>query len=242
MCDILVESLRCKRGGFSLEIDKLHFKKGEKVAILGENGSGKSTLLMAMVGFLKYSGKVSYDGVSIREIPPSERAKIVSYLPQKVDVLFNYSVKDVVLMGRYPWMEKGFPRADDVARTEKVLQEYNLKTIADRGVLELSGGEQRRVFLAKTVNQDTRAILLDEPTDMMDVRYAKEALKKLLSLPATVVAVMHDVNLALSYFSRVIFLKNGRLVADVQSDFVDEKHLGFVYDTPVHRGQAFLFW
>ncbi len=242
MSEVLLEGVRCRRGSFLLEVDRLLVGSGEKVAVLGENGSGKSTLLMVMAGFLKGEGRVKIGGMDVQGMLAEERAKRVVYLPQRVDLAFNYTVFQVVLMGRYAYTEGLRPAKEDVERTEGVLRELGLWEMRGRGVLELSGGEQRRVFLAKVLNQGSDVLLLDEPTEMMDVRNAKLVLERIVRLSQTVVAVFHDVNLALRFFNRFLFLKNGRLVADVGREQVDEDLLRFVYDTDVKRGEAFLFY
>ncbi len=238
MADVLVEGLSCERGGFRLWIPRLEVGDGEKVAVLGENGSGKSTLLLCMAGILSYAGRVLVGGREVSSLSPMERARLVAYLPQRVDVAFDYPVYQVVLWGRYPYFG-GSPRPEDRRATDRVLREHGLCHLRDRGIFSLSGGERRRVFFAKVVNQCAPLLLLDEPTSMMDVKSARRSLEAVAAGDATVLCVLHDVNLALTFFKRVIFLKEGKVVFDVGSDEVDEEMLFRVYDTRFCRRECF---
>lgn len=145
-----------KRDRFVLHIDKWTVEDKEKVAVLGENGSGKTTLLEVLSGNLKADkGCVLVDGKDIGRLNKKEKARIVSFLPQFSDVLFSQSVYDIVLLGRYPY-SKGYFTDEDKTKTLEVLREFDLLDVKDVGYFELSGGQKRRVMIARSINQDTR--------------------------------------------------------------------------------------
>ncbi len=243
MCEVVVENLVCDRGNFRLRVKRLVFPKGCKVAVLGENGSGKTTFLLALAGVLPFRGNVSVGGVSVSKIKPVQKARLISYMPQQAEVIFNYTVFQLVLMGRYSRFGGFHPSKEDEEATWKVLEEFGLDRLAGKPYHKLSGGEKRRVIFARTINQDAAVLLLDEPANMMDVASSKMVLEKLSAMKErTVVAVLHDVNAALRFFERVVFFKNGEVIADVEATEVDERILAFVYGVPVVRSVMFNFF
>ena len=237
-----INGLVFKRGGFSLEIPKLEIPAGQKVAVMGENGSGKSTLLAVMAGFLKpQDGHVKVHGVSIHSLSHRERARMLAFLPQTTSVVFPFTVGEVVLMGRYPHLEgREFSQKDHQA-TEEILGLMDLQELSHRRYSHLSGGEQRRVMLARALNQQTPLLLLDEPVAMLDSRHGLLSLSLLTGWERTVVAVMHDINLALWFFQRFLFLKEGRVIYDIEKEEIDEGILSEVYGVGARRCSSFCF-
>ncbi len=238
--DIVVEGLECRRGDFILTVDRLSISCGEKVAVLGENGSGKTTFLLALAGMLRCRGDVLYNGVRVRDMTLKERARLISYMPQHPEVSFAYTVFEVVLMGRYPWFRGGFPGPVDEEATRDVLARFGLGHLSGRRFQTLSGGERRRVLFARVVNQGAKVMLLDEPTDMMDVRGALEVMDYIKGFGGTVVAVLHDVNLALRYFGKAILMRDGRVVYYGDTGEVDDKILADIYGVGFSLGMAYL--
>ena len=240
MAEIRARNLKVRRGGFELNIENLVIEEKSKVAILGENGSGKSTLLEALSGIAPYQGEILVNGIPAKKLNSTERARLVSLMPQTPVVAFNYTVFEVVLMGRYPWFETA-PGKKDIEKTLKILEKFDLIDLKERRFLSLSGGERRRVIFARTVNQSAKIMLLDEPTSMVDVANSLRILEFVKNFPGTVVASMHDVNLALRFFEKIIFLKEGKVVVQKRSDEVDEKILSHVYSARAARSTAFVF-
>ena len=237
-----LEGLRCSRGGFSLQVPLLDVLPGQKVAVMGENGSGKSTLLALMAGFLRPdSGHVEAHGVPVHQLSPRERARLIAFLPQVTSVVFPFTVREVVLMGRYPHLEGREFAPRDHQATDEVLGFMDLQGLGHRRYTHLSGGEQRRVMLARVLNQDTPVLLLDEPVAMLDSRHGLMALSLLGGGERTLVAVMHDINLALSFFQRFLFLKEGRVIYDIEKEEVDEEVLSEVYGVTARCCSSFCF-
>lgn len=228
------------RKNFNLIIDNIDVKSGSKTAVLGENGSGKSTLLHILCGFLN-GGDVFLGGENLETTPHYKRAKIYSFLPQLPQLSFPFSVQDVVHFGTYAEACGKNEQALD-ERTIISLNQFGLFEMKDKSFEELSGGEKRRVMLARAVNQNTPLIYLDEPVSMLDVRHSLEIMEYVKNSDKTVIASMHDINLSLQYFDRFIFLKNGKLIGDTDAKGVNEKLLEKVYDVDVFRnGDGFSF-
>lgn len=192
--------------------------EGERIGLVGPNGSGKTTLLRAVAGLLPYSGTLELRGRGVRDWPPRERAREVALVRQQTDLGVDFSVAEVVALGRAPHLGWLAPlRADDRRRVAEALDAVDLGAFADRPVPRLSGGEQQRVFLAQALAQDAPLLLLDEPTAHLDVRHQLDLLARVRALARagrTVVAAVHDLELAARFADRLWVLDGGRLVAD----------------------------
>ena len=227
---IEIKELKYTLDGFELNINSFKIDKNEKVAILGENGSGKTTLLNLISGFYKTDKKIKIMNNFIEEIPPSIRAKTIAYLPQFSEILFNFTVYETVLMGRFPHV-KGFDFSEkDYESTEKMLKLFNLKEYRDKLFVKLSGGEKKRVMLARIFNQESDILLLDEPFASLDVKHSIELLKILKSIKKTVLCIVHDINIANSFFNRLIFLKKGKILYNIEKEELNEKILEDVFE------------
>ena len=191
---------------------------GDLACVLGPNGAGKSTLLRVMAGTLAPArGKVTLLG---RPIGHWERAKIarkVAVVAQSSEVAFGYAVRDVVMMGRAPhqdaWLRSG---AADALAVERALARCDLGPLAARRVDELSGGEQKRVAIARALAQEPEVLLLDEPGAFLDVRHQVmlyDLLDELRADGVACVVVMHDLNVAAQYATKVVLMKAGRVLA-----------------------------
>jgi iron complex transport system ATP-binding protein len=189
---------------------------GEFIGVIGPNGSGKTTLLKCLCSILKPYGSIYIDGVSISKYSAREIAKIISYIPPS-PLPGGLSVFDTVSLGRTPHM-KGlwWESREDEDIIQHSLKALNLDELADRRVCELSSGEQQRVKVAKAIAQQPKILLVDEPTVHLDLKHQIEImniLKDLTFKGLTVIAALHDLNLALTYSSKVIVLNSGRIVA-----------------------------
>ena len=192
----------------------LEIEEGHRYGILGSNGSGKSTLLKAILGLIDdYTGTIQVLGQDVQQV-----RKRVVYVPQRseIDFTFPATVRDVVLMGRYPH-KRVFQRlnAEDNAMAEAAMRELDILNLQDRQIGELSGGQQQRTFLARALAQGADILLLDEPFVGVDIPTEEkiiEVLRKLSVEGKTLMVVHHDLQAVPEYFDHVILL-NQRLIA-----------------------------
>jgi iron complex transport system ATP-binding protein len=191
-------------------------EKAEMLALLGPNGSGKSTLLKTIFGALKPKiGAVYLDGKRIAEMRIEDVAKIIGYLPQE-SLVTNLRVIDVVLLGRTPYLN-GLknPSLEDLKIAKKALRSVKLEGFEHRIFSQLSGGEKQKVLLARTLAQEAKILLLDEPTSYLDISSQIDImriLKDKLSDGCSAIVAMHDINLASSFCDRILMIKDGRVV------------------------------
>jgi len=185
------------------------------VGIIGPNGSGKSTLLKSIYRVLTpQSGTVFLDGNALNSYKPKESARKMAVVAQHNYYNFEFSVQDVVLMGRAPH-KKAMERdnADDYRIVREALEKVNMGGFAQRSFSTLSGGEQQRVILARALAQQTQCLILDEPTNHLDIKYQLQLMDTVRSLRLTVVAAIHDLNIAAMYCNKLFVLQNGRIIA-----------------------------
>ncbi|MBC7082076.1 MAG: heme ABC transporter ATP-binding protein [Firmicutes bacterium] len=215
-----VFSIRCMYGIITaLDGVSLSVSGGELVGVLGPNGSGKTTLLRARAGALRpISGKVTLDGRDIHRMSARAVARRLAVVPQNGYTPFSFSVKDIVLMGRWAHLGRfaGETRRD-IEAAARAMEATQVAHLAMRPITELSYGERQRVMVARALAQEPRILLLDEPTSHLDPRHQVEIMDLVWSLSRQdglgVVAVLHDVNLAAQYCDRIVMLKGGRLAA-----------------------------
>lgn len=193
------------------------FSPGKLYAILGPNGSGKTTLLRLLGRLLPPDcGSLVLDGQSYASYGRKEFARQLALLPQTRPIP-AISVQDLVSHGRFPYLGMSrTPGKDDQAAVARAMAAVNVQTLAERDLRQLSGGERQRVYLALLLAQDTRYVLLDEPTTYLDAsaQFAvMENLKRMSQSGKCVVAVLHDLNLALSFCDEICLLDQGRIAA-----------------------------
>jgi len=182
---------------------------GEHIAILGPNGAGKSTLLNALAGLLPTKGHVAWNGQDLAKIPFLQRGRMLSWLGQESHAEFAFPVRDVVAQGRHAW-------GDDFAGVDEAMATLDITHLAQRPITQLSGGERRRVFLARALATSAPIQLWDEPASSLDVRHALEVYRLAQQLAAkgsTLLVSLHDIRAAYR-FSRVLVLESGCLVGD----------------------------
>jgi len=186
----------------------------EFVGIIGPNGSGKSTFLKCLYRVLQPSGgKIYFDGSELSSLSHRDTALKMAVVAQHSTVNFDFSVLEMVLMGRAPY--KGLldrDQLDDYEIARHALSEVGLSDFESRNFNTLSGGEQQRVILARALAQRTECLVLDEPTNHLDIKYQLELMTIVKRLDATVVSAIHDLNLAAIYCDRIIALKDGHIV------------------------------
>ncbi|MGL5764567.1 MAG: ABC transporter ATP-binding protein [Sarcina sp.] len=192
----------------SIDVEVL---KGKFVGILGANGSGKSTLLKNIYRVYKPNGGNIYiDGKNINEITSKDIAKEIAVLAQENISNFNFSVKDMIKMGRYPYKNlfSDYSKDDDEI-VQNLIDELNLKNVANRDFNSLSGGEKQRTLIARALAQKTDFIILDEPTNHLDIGYQIQLMDILKNLNVTIFAAIHDMNIAAMYCDYLIVIKDG---------------------------------
>ena len=207
------------RGFPVLKDISLQIAEGDFCALLGPNGAGKSTLLYTIMGYLKPSeGYITIFEKDIAKIKHSWLAKQIAFVPQETRSEFDHTVQETVLMGRYPYL--GLLQSyssEDFDVVDSVLEELKLLELKHRWLSEISGGEKQRVLIARALVQQTPFILLDESLSQLDINYQIEIMKLLRTIHSkenkTVLIVSHNINLASNYAERLIFLKEGKLLA-----------------------------
>ncbi len=217
--------------------------KGEVFGLLGPNGSGKSTVVRLLSRVLTpRSGYVSLASRDLGTYSREELARQVAVVPQETAIELPFSVLEVVLMGRSPHLGRfGFERAEDLAIAHRAMAQTGVYELATREIHELSGGERQRVILARALAQEPRVLLLDEPTAFLDIKHQVEVydLVKTLSRQnsLTVVAILHDLNLAALYCDRLALLKSGRLFClGTPEQVLTYTNIKTVYETEVYIG------
>lgn len=192
--------------------------ENEITSIIGPNGCGKSTLLEISSGLMKpYEGVVVADGVNIHEMNAKDRAKKISVLSQQKNP-GALTVRALVYHGRFPYL--GYPRKyrdEDRKIVDEAMRTAGIYDLADESLSELSGGQQQKAYIAMLLAQNTDIVFLDEPVTFLDINYQlelMEIIKELKNNGKTVIMVIHDINLAMSYSDKIIAMKNGRIVFD----------------------------
>ena len=186
----------------------------ELVGVIGPNGSGKSTLLKCIYRVLKPSGgAVLLDGRGLDSYTYRESARRLAVVAQHNYYNFEFCVQDVVLMGRAPH-KRALDRdnAEDYKIVAAALETVGMSAFAKRSFSTLSGGEQQRVILARALAQQTPCLILDEPTNHLDIKYQLQLMDLVRGLDRTVIAAIHDLNIAAMYCDRLYAVKDGRIV------------------------------
>jgi iron complex transport system ATP-binding protein len=194
------------------------FAEGTFTGIIGPNGSGKTTLLKAFSRVIPSSGILELNGKAVSEYTPAELGMALGFVPQDEGRPFSYTVMQVVLMARYSRTSRfAALTPEDFARCRRSLEETGVEHLTDRSIQTLSGGEWQRVLIARALAQDTRVLLLDEPTSHLDLSHQSDILalmRNLASSGSTIIGVFHDLNLAALYCDRLVMIRNGQMVAD----------------------------
>lgn len=215
-------------------------EEGEFVGILGPNGSGKTTLLRAMSGVKAPDcGQVRLGGRDLRSLSPREIAQHIAYVSQDVTIELEFTVEEVVLMGRTPHLSAvGWESKHDLKVARHAMELAEVTHLAARRITELSGGERQRAMIAMALAQEADIMLLDEPTSHLDIAHQLAVLDLFKQLRSdhgrTVVAVFHDLSLAGEYCRRLILLDKGKVVAIGSTEEVlTTETLEQVYHMPV---------
>lgn len=194
----------------------MHVNQGQFVGLIGPNGCGKSTLLKSISKILEPdTGVITLDDKIVQDLSNKELAKKLGVVGQFHQVNFDFSVRQMLLLGRSP--HKGLMERDnakDFDIVEKVIRQMDLEKLADRSFLSLSGGEKQRVILGRTLVQEPQFLVLDEPTNHLDIKHQLSILKTVHSLPISVLAALHDLNLATRFTDYLYAMKDGMIIKE----------------------------
>jgi iron complex transport system ATP-binding protein len=218
MTALAVKGLVCGYGekmiinGISFEI-----KIGEFVGIVGPNGCGKTTMLRAIAGLIaKKNGEIEIYGRNIDQLSRRELAREIAFVPQLMEPVEGFSVIDMVLLGRTPYLGRfEFESDDDYQVAKWAIGELKMEPLMEKEVSELSGGEFQRAVIARALAQEPKLMLLDEPISHLDIRQQINILKLLRKIRAqrTIVSTFHDLNMAARFCQKLILMKKGEVVA-----------------------------
>lgn len=238
--------IEIKSLSFSYEEEVLNninitIEKGKFYTILGPNGSGKTTLLKLISKALNIDkGKVFIEEKDLYSIKSKQLAKKMAMVPQSTEIEFDFSVEDIVLMGRTPHIARFSAEGEkDFKIAREAMEITNTLTLKDKKINELSGGERQRVIVARAICQDTDIILLDEPISHLDIHHQIEIMNEMKQLNEnkniTIVAVLHDLNIAAAYSDHMILMDKGRVHSFGRpEEILNEKAIKEVYGLQVY--------
>ena len=187
--------------------------KGSFVGVIGPNGSGKSTLLKNIYRLYKpSSGGILLDNKELAKMKDKDCAKEIAVLAQESNTHFDFTVEQIVKMGRYPYKSvfESYSK-DDLQIVKNMLQKVGLESYSERSFLKLSGGEKQRTLIARALVQNTNFLILDEPTNHLDIGYQIQLMDLVKSLNITTLSAIHDMNLASMYCDYLIVIKDGKI-------------------------------
>lgn len=208
---------------------------GEFVGLIGPNGAGKTTLLRAIMNFVKHNGQIEFDQQNLRKLNQRQKAKIISYLAQERDIVWPVTAEMVISLARSS-LKPVFSSLDasDYMLIEEALNRLNIQHLRDRHVNQLSGGERALVLIGRMLAQDTPVVMADEPAAGLDPAYQLTMMQTLSDLAKSgkaVIASLHDLSLAAQQCTRLILLKNGKIIADgTPADILTKENLLQVYN------------
>jgi iron complex transport system ATP-binding protein len=191
--------------------------RGEFVGVIGANGSGKTTLLKSLYRLVTpQKGDILFELVPIKKMARVDIAKRIAVVAQETQLLFPFSVIETVLMGRSPYLgHLMFENEKDLEIAKRAMEWTKIVPLSERPMDELSGGERKRVFIARALAQEPEVILLDEPTASLDIQHQVDFLDLILTLNRerglTIIMASHDINIASEFCDRLILLQGGRI-------------------------------
>lgn len=242
---ITIENLVVRRNGRKVLSGLSHaFQKGSVVAVVGPNGAGKSTLLRALAGLgSDVSGTIELDGIALDRFKPSEVAKKIAYLPQDHHVSWPITVRNVVALGRMPYVTTLTRMgSEDTKQVTGALRAMAIEHLAERAATTLSGGELARTLVARMLAQDTAVLLADEPAAGLDPAHGLalfEHFRHLANDGRLVIVATHDLSLALRYCDHVLLLKAGELIASGPArDVLTRGHIEAAYSVTAAIGEV----
>jgi iron complex transport system ATP-binding protein len=241
-CPIIINNLCWAYGEKQILHDiNLVLENNVFYSIIGPNGAGKTTLLKNMAALLMPPERtVHLRNCDIRKMSSKKVAREIAYVPQNTYMEFEFTVWDIVLMGRFPYINMfGTESDEDVNIARKAMTITNTWHLRDKSINRISGGERQRVVIARALAQNTGIMLLDEPVSQLDIQHQVQIMEGLKVLVTenkkTIVAVMHDLNLAARYSDRIILMHNGKIIASGIPEYVlTEQNIMSAYGLQVH--------
>lgn len=237
MTELVASNISISADGTQLVRDvSLTLKQGELIAVLGPNGAGKTTLLRGLLGLTALaSGTSTLDNQTIEKMRPHKRARRISYLPQSRPLAWPNKVKDIVALGRYAHgAAPGKLGSTDAAAVARAIEQCNLSELKQRSVDSLSGGELARVHFARAFAAQTPLLIADEPTAALDPKHQlgiARLLRKFVDAGGGALVVLHDVTLAAAIADRLVWMVEGRVVADgPPGETLTEQTMAQIYD------------
>ncbi|MBE6023736.1 MAG: ABC transporter ATP-binding protein [Cellulosilyticum sp.] len=229
-----------------------HFVQGGFYGIMGPNGSGKTSFIRHLLRFLEAKeGEIYLEGKPLEHYSRKQLATYISFVPQNVNIEADFTVYDMIAMGRNPYQKRfqALSKEDD-EKIEQAMEITNCKELKERPFSYLSGGEAQRVLVARAIAQDTKYLILDEPISHLDIRYQIELMENLKYLNEkkgkTIIAILHDLNLSAAYCKNMILMKEGSIFASgMVEEVLTKSHLKAVYGIDFeiyeadHRKQRF---
>lgn len=197
----------------------LVFNQNKFISIIGPNGSGKTTLLKLLLRLLKADkGEITLNGNNIKKYANKELAREIAYVPQKSEIDFEFTVYEIVSMGRAPYIKNlNRENQNDKLIIENAMKMTNTWKFREKYINCLSGGELQMVMIARAITQDTKIIILDEPISHLDIHHQVEIMNTLKKInkekEALIITVLHDINLASQYSDEILLLKKGEIIA-----------------------------
>lgn len=215
--------------------------EGQWLMLVGPNGAGKSTIVNAIAQGVPYSGNVTFGGKDVRRMKPSEFAKNCGILTQTHNVNYSFTVEEIIRLGRYSYSGGLFAKSssNDDKAVEEAARLTGMLSLMQQSVLTLSGGELQRTFLAQLFAQNPRLLILDEPSNHLDLVYQRQIFELtrewLAHSGRAVISVVHDLSLAKKYGTHALLLHNGRIEAfDTADKVLTRANLNTVYSMDVY--------
>lgn len=245
-----VRDLSCGYGGMDVvKAFSGRFPAGGITAIVGPNGAGKTTLLKGIGNLISVRGDVLLGSENLLSTSRRRMAQSVAYLSQFEVHNFDFTVEEMLYMGRYPHGERKWRDMNAVKVIQETLNTFDLMTLKDTFFSKLSGGQKQRVLLARAMVQEPKVLLLDEPTNHLDLKYQLELLTLVKKVAAeqniVVLAVLHDLNLALNYADEILLMKNGeQIIKGAAGSLLEENHLEhtYEYDISGYMKKSLVVW
>jgi iron complex transport system ATP-binding protein len=227
-------------------LDNISFdvERGSFISILGPNGAGKSTIVKLISGIkCGYEGKIKLEGRDIKKMGSGEIAKTVGVVPQYTNPGFDFTVGEMVMMGRHAYISRfEAEKKEDFAKVDEAMEKAEILSFAKRKFSELSGGEKQRVVVAQALAQDSPLLFLDEPTSHLDINFQIEFMNLFMELNRrgnkTIIGIFHDINLAFQSCGEILLLKEGKIYGSGRAeDILNRASIKNVFGSDVFVGR-----